>query len=498
MRKDPAQRPSSAGEVAAALRRIIDGTRSSEMQQPARPAIHSIAVLPLRNISGDPAQEYFVAGMTEQIISDLSRIKALRVISRTSAMKYKDTTLSLPEVARELNVDAVLEGSALLVGTRVRAIIQLVRARDEETLWSDRYDRNIEDVLMLQSELAETVVKEIAVQLTPAEATNLAASPQPINREAYDHFLQSRHSSFSGTREGIDLGLRHARKAIEIDEGFAPAWAALSDCYAIQALRGLGPFEEGMADAMKAAKRAVDLDPALADAHASLGFVEFYLGNPHEGISRVRRAIELNPSHAMAHNVLARALTCLACHDESIVEAQKAVALDPLGVLNHATVADAYYFAREYEKSVLAYKIALETDPRFDGAHTDLARALEALGRFDEARAAVNEGRRLAGPATAAPSFGLAHIEAASGNEAAARSILNELIESRGSRVISAWGIAALFASLGDIEEAFKWLDTAVAEKASGLVTLRVHPRMDPIRTDPRYWPLVKKVGLAD
>ena len=253
-----------------------------------------------------------------------------------------------------------------------------------------------------------------------------------------------------------------------------------------------------MAAAMKAAKRAVDLDPALADAHASLGFVEFYLGNPHEGISRVRRAIELNPSHAMAHNVLARALTCLACHDESIVEAQKAVALDPLGVLNHATVADAYYFAREYEKSVLAYKIALETDPRFDGAHTDLARALEALGRFDEARAAVNEGRRLAGPATAAPSFGLAHIEAASGNEAAARSILNELIESRGSRVISAWGIAALFASLGDIEEAFKWLDTAVAEKASGLVTLRVHPRMDPIRTDPRYWPLVKKVGLAD
>jgi eukaryotic-like serine/threonine-protein kinase len=497
MRKDPAHRPASAGDVAADLHRLLDGTRSNEMMQPSRSVIHSIAVLPLRNVSGDPSQEYFVGGMTEAIISDLSRIKALRVISRTSAMKYKDTTLSLPEVARELNVDAVLEGSALLIGNRVRVSVQLVRARDEETLWSDRYDRNVEDVLLLQSELAETVVKEIAVKLTPAEASDLTAAPQPINREAYDHFLQSRHSSFSGTREGTELGLRHAKRALEIDPGFALAWAALADCHSMRGLRGMVPFAEAGAEAAAAAQRALELDPSLGDAHSSAGIVQVFSGKISDGIASLRKAIQLNPNHAMAHNILARALVSLERRGEALIEAQKCVALDPLGVLNQTTVADAYYFGREYEKAVLAYRMAFEIDPRFDGAHNDLARALEALGRFDEARVEVNEGRRLSGGLPAS-SFALAHLEAAAGNEVEARRILAELIERRSSRTISAWGIAAVHASLGDIDEAYRWLDIAVEEGASGLVMLRVHPRLDPIRNDPRYWPLVEKVGLGD
>jgi serine/threonine protein kinase/tetratricopeptide (TPR) repeat protein len=498
MQKDPSHRPSSAGEVAAELRRLMEGTRSAEMAQPVRSSIHSIAVLPLRNISGDPSQEYFVAGMTEQIISDLSRIKALRVISRTSAMKYKDTTLSLPEVARELNVDAVLEGSALLVGNRVRAIMQLVRARDEETLWSDRYDRNIEDVLVLQSELAETVVKEIAVQLTPAEASSLAATPRPVNREAYDQFLQGRHSSFTGTREGIELGLRHARRAIEIDPKFALAWSSLAEGLLLRALRGMTPFVKTAAEATAAAKRAIELDSSLGDAHASLGFVEFYTGHLGDGIKRIRKAIELNPGNAMAHTILSRSLFALEQHDEALAEAQKATALDPLSVLNQNTVGDAYYFAREYEKAVLAYRITLEIDRRFDGAHADLGRALEALGKFDEARAEALEAQRLAGPDIAAPTFALAHVEAAAGNEAEARRLLRELIDSRESRIVSSYGIAALHASLGDVDEAYRWLDVAVKEGAPGLVMLRVHPRLDPIRKDPRYLPLITKLGLAD
>ena len=498
MRKDPSHRPASAGDVAAELRRLMEGTRSAEMAQPARSSIHAIAVLPLRNISGDPAQEYFVAGMTEQIISDLSRIKALRVISRTSAMKYKDTALSLPEVARELNVDAVLEGSALLVGNRVRAIMQLVRARDEEMLWSDRYDRNVEDVLMLQSELAETVVKEIAVQLTPAEASSLAATQRPVNPEAYDHFLQSRHSSFTGTREGIELGLRHAKRALEIDSKFALAWSSLAECHILRALRGMAPYVETAAEATAAAKRALELDPSLGDAHASLGFVEFYTGDLREGIKLIRRAIELNPGHAMAHTILSRSLFSLEQHDEALAEAQKATALDPLSVLNQNTVGDAYYFAREHEKAVFAYRITLEIARRFDGAHADLGRALEALGRFDEARAEYNEARRLAGSDIAAPTFGLAHVEAAAGNEAEARRLLKELIDARESRVVSSYGIGALHASLGDVDEAYRWFDIAMKEGASGLVMLRVHPRLDSIRKDPRYLPLVKKLGLAD
>ncbi|MEP6508747.1 MAG: protein kinase [Gemmatimonadales bacterium] len=498
IRKDPSQRPASAAKVAAQLRRVLEGSTSGEIQQESRSAIQAIVVLPLRNVSNDPAQEYFVGGMTEAIISDLSRIKALRVISRTSAMKYRDTTLSLPEVARELNVDAVLEGSALLIGNRVRVNVQLVRARDEETLWSDRYDRNIDDVLLLQSELAETVVKAIAVQLTPSEALNLSATPQEISREAYDEFLRSRYSSSGGSREGVELGVRHAKRALELAPDFALAWSGLADCYMIQAARGMAPPAIAAADSIAAARRAVALDPSLGDAHASLGCILVFTGHLHEGIESLRKGLTLNPGHAMAHNLLARAHISLGKHADSLPLAQKAVTLDPLTVLHHTTVADCYYFAREYEKSILAYRLAIEVDSRFDAAHFDLGRAFEALGRFDDARKAWNEGRRLSGLQLTSTSFALAHIEAASGNDVEARKILTELTAARSSGMVSAWGIAALHASLGDVDDAFRWLDTAVEEHASGLTTLRVHPRLDPIRHDARYWPLVRQLGLAD
>ncbi|HEX2723607.1 MAG TPA: protein kinase, partial [Gemmatimonadaceae bacterium] len=479
MRKDPAHRPASADDVAATLRRLLEGTRTDEMRQPARPVIRAMAVLPLRNVSGDPAQEYFVGGMTEAIISDLSRIKALRVISRTSAMKYRDTTLSLPEVARELNVDAVLEGSALLIGNRVRVNVQLIRARDEETLWSSSFDRDVEDVLRLQSELAQTVAREIAVQLTPHEKSNLGSVPQAINREAYDEFLKSRHSWQTGSREGIDLGLRHARRALAIDPNFALAWSALADCHTVRAMRGLAPYAEAAGEAIAAAKRALEIDPLLGDARASLGIIQVYTGHLHEGVASLRKAMQSNPGHALSHNILARALISLERFDEALPEAQKGIALDPLSVFNQNTVGDVYYYNREFEKSLLAYRLSLEIDSRLDATHTEIARSLEALGRFDEARAKINEARALSG-GLVGPSFALAHLEAAAGNEAEARKILNELLEARSTRVVSAWGIAAIHASLGDVDEAFRWLETAIGEGASGLIMLRVHPRLDP------------------
>lgn len=499
LRKDPSQRPQSAGEIADQLRQLRDSSTSSEIRQAApRTAIQSIAVLPLRNLSGDPAQEYFVAGMTEALISDLSRIKALRVISRTSVMKYKETSLSLPEVARELNVDAILEGSALVVGSRVRVNVKLVRARDEETLWADRYDRNVDDVLQLQSDLAEMVVKEIQVQLTPAEAEQLGAIAQPVNRVAYEEFLRSRHSTYTGTREGIEIGLNHAKRALEIDPGFALGWAAVSDCYMLRALRQAGPWAENSAEALKAARRAIEIDPELGDAHASLGIVQFFTGKMKDGMASLEKAIKLNPNHSVAHNILSRGYMSLGQFDKAMEVAQRAVAIDPLTVLNRSTVADTYYFMRQYDKAVLAYKLAREVDPRFDGTPLDIARAYEALGRFDEARTEMDEAIRMTGM-TAAPTLcGLAHLEAASGNEKAARKILNEMIDARESRPVSPWGIAALHASLGDIDESFRWLDIAVRERASGLLMLKVHPRLDPIRSDPRYQPLVEKLGLAD
>ena len=493
--KEPAQRPASAAMVAEALRAIESGT-GVRGATPVRGAIRSIAVLPLRNVSRDPAQEYFADGMTEAIISDLARIRALRVISPTSVMRYKGSDRSLPEIARELNVEAILEGSALLVGNRVRVSVQLVSARGEQTLWSDRYDRELTDVLGLQSELAESVAREIAIQLTPDEARRLTKR-ETVNAEAHLEVLKCKHSTLAASRDAIDLAVRHAQRALELDPNYALAWSALADCQALRAVRGMAPPAVAGAEAVTAAQRALELDPTLADAHASLGVILSHTGDVRGGLRELDRAIELNPGVALAHNMRSRALSAFERHEESLASANRSVQLDPLSTFIRTVVGDAYYFAREYEKSVFHYRMSIELDPRFDGAHTDLARSLEALKRFDEARAAYLEGRRLSG-GVAGATFGLAHLELAAGNVDAARRILAELTAARETRVVSAWGIGAVHACLGEVDEAFKWLDVAVTEKASGLILLRVHPRLDPIRHDPRYWPLVQQVGLAD
>ena len=496
LEKDRWRRPVSAAAVADALRRLPAEGSIQPSPAATRGTIRGIAVLPFRNMSQDPTQEYFGDGLTEAVISELARIRALRVISRTSAMQYKGSALSLPEIARELNVEAILEGSAQLVGERVRLNVQLVAARTDETLWADRYDRQLENVLGLQSELAETVAREIAVQLTPSEVTQLARR-HVVNPAAHLEYLKGRHSSWGGSPEGVDLGLRHVRRALELDPDFAAGWSALADCHIIRATRGMAPAAEAAAEATAAARRALDLDPFLADAHVSLGVVQMHTGDLHGGIRSLRHAIELNPALALAHNMLARALSSFERHEDALVAAQTSVSLDPLAVMLHTILADVYYFARQYEKAVVSYRMAIELDPRFASAHTDLARALEALGRFGEARTAYETGRRLSG-GIAGPSFGLAHLEAAAGNVAEARRILGGLTTARGQRVVSAWGIGAVHASLGDIDEAYRWLEIAVQEKASGLILLRVHPRLDPIRSDARYWPLVRRVGLDD
>lgn len=496
LEKDRTRRPTSAAAVADALRGLSQNGSSGPLAASARGTIRGIAVLPFRNISQDPTQEYFADAMTEAVISDLARIRALRVISRTSAMRYKGTALSLPEIARELNVEAILEGSAHLVGGRVRLNVQLVAARTDETLWADRYDRQLEDVLGLQSELAEKVAREIAVQLTPTEVAQLARR-HVVNPEAHLEYLKGRHSAWGGSPQGVDLGLRHAKRALELDPDFAAAWSALADCHILRATRGMAPPAEAAREAEAAARRALELDPSLADAHVSIGVVQMHTGDMQGSIRSLRHAVELNPALALAHNMLARALSTLERHEEALVAAQRSIDLDPLAVMLHTILADVYYFARQYEKAVLSYRMAIELDSRFASAHTDLARALEALGRFDEARAAYETGRRLSG-GIAGPSFGLAHLEAAAGNVAEARRILGELTAARAQRVVSAWGIGCVHASLGDIDEAYRWLETAVQEKASGLSLLRVHPRLDPIRSDPRYRPLVRRVGLDD
>jgi serine/threonine-protein kinase len=494
LRKDPAQRPISAAQVSAALRGIREGSPTAALPLPPRDVIRAIAVLPLRNVSRDPSQEYFADGMTESLISDLSRIKALRVISRTSIMRYKDAAKSLPEIACELNVDAVLEGSALLAGNRVRLSVQLVMARTDETLWAERYDRDLADLLGMQSELAETVAREIEIQISPTEARKLA-NREPVNPEAHLEYLKSLHSFSAGSPEAMEVALRHARRSLELDPTSALAWTALADCQTFRAIRGMAPPAEAAEAALAAAKRALQLDPSLADAHASLGTILSHNGDLAGGLRALEKAVELNPGLGGAQILLCRALYAYERHAEAHVALNKAVSIDPQSMMVYTGVGDAYYFSRDYEKSVFNFRMSIELDPRFDGAHTGLARSLEALGRFDEARAEYEEGRRLSG-GIAGPSFGLAHLEAAAGNDKEARRILAELTAARSTRVVSSWGIAVMHASLGDVDEAFRWLDIAIEERSPGLLLLRVHPRLDPIRSDPRYRPLVRQLGL--
>src|SRR5262245_13877820 len=513
LEKEPRARFQTALDVWNELRQLRDagdagtrrtgsgGRRSSD--QPQRPGesgepgagtIRSLAVLPFENVSHDPAQEYFADGMTEALISELARVKALRVISRTSAMKYKGVHRALPEIARELSVDAILEGSALLVGQRGRVTVQLAAARSHATLWSDRHDGEIEDVLDLQGRIAETIAREIALQVTAREATAIAKR-RPVNPDAHREYLKGRHTAAGHSPQAIELSLRYFQRALELDPDYAPAWAGIAQCHAVRANRGMAPAAEANALARSAAMKALSLDDSVALAYSVLGTLAVYSLDLHGAIRHLEHAIELDPASTAAYAALGRLYYCCERHREAKEAMLKALSLDPLSMVIHTSVGDALYYAREYQDSLAYYRKAVALDPRFDGAHTDLARSLEALGEFDEARREYQEGRRLSG-GVAGPSFGLAHLEASMGRESNAREMLAELIAARASRVVSSWGIAALHASLKDLDGAFRWLDIAVDEHATGLTLLRVHPRLDPLRPDPRYRALVRRLGL--
>ncbi len=498
--KDAGARFPDATEIVRELTRlraagaVVPATAGAAAGTAAGASIRSLAVLPLDNVSRDPAQEYFADGMTEALISDLARLESLRVISRRSAMKYKGVQKSVTEIAAELDVDAVIEGSALLVGDRVRINVQLVSARADRTLWSSRYDRKLEDVLDLQSDVAAAVAREITLRVSPGEAARLAQRRE-VNPEAHLEYLKGAHVAEATSPQAIELAVRHFERALELDDGHAPAWAGLADCHATRASRGMAPPAAAMGQARRAAQRAIELDPTLATAYVVLGQVRLRGRDMRGGLAELRRAIELNPGLANTWQVLGRALYCIEQHPQAQEAMLRAVSLDPLSMILHTSVGDAYYYGREYETSADWYRKAIQLDPRFDGAHTDLARSLEALGRHDEAREQYEEGRRLAG-GVAGPNFGLAHLAVSRGDAAEARRMLAELTAARGRQVVSAWGIAVLHACLGDVEDAFRWLDTAFEEGSTGLVFLRVHPRLDGIRQDPRFPALVKRMGL--
>jgi serine/threonine protein kinase/tetratricopeptide (TPR) repeat protein len=460
-----------------------------------REAIDSIAVLPLDNLSGNPEQEYFADGMTEALIRELAKIKAFqRVISRTSVMLYKETDKSLPEIASELNVDAIVEGSVLLIGERVRITTQLIEARTDQPMWTDSYERDLRNILALQRELARAIAKEIKIAVTPEEQVRLAMA-SPINPEAYQLYLKGRYLWNKRTGEDLKKALVYFERAIEKDPNYALAYTGLADTYLILPSYIAFPPTEAYSKGKEAALKALEIDDTLAEAHTSLADVMKFYFDWKRAEKEYKRAIELSPSYATAHHWYAYDLMLMGRHDDAIKEINLAQELDPHSLIINANMGYVLYNARRYYQAIEYYMNALEMDPNFWVLHQYLGRAYLQEGKYEEAIAEFQEAITLSG--SLQENMGdLGYSYAVSGRKAEAMKVVNELKELSTRKYISSYHLALIYVGLGQKNQAFEWLNKAIEEPDIFLVHLKVDPRFDNLRSDPRFTALLKKMGL--
>jgi len=460
-----------------------------------REAIDSIAVLPLDNLSGNPEQEYFADGMTEALIRELTKIKALqRVISRTSVMRYKETDKSLPEIASELNVDVVVEGSVLLVGERVRITTQLIEARTDRPMWTDSYERDLRDILTLQRELARAIAKEIKIAVTPEEQVRLAMA-NPVNPEAHQLYLKGRYLWNKRTGEDLKKALVYFERAIEKDPNYALAYTGLADTYLVlpsyHAFLPTKTYSKGK----EAALKALEIDDTLAEAHTSLANAMKFYFDWKSAEKEFKRAIELSPNYATAHHWYAYDLMLMDRHDEAIEEINLAQELDPHSLIINANMGYVLYNARRYYQAIEYYMNALEMDPNFWVLHQYLGRAYVQKGKYEEAIAEFQEAITLSGRLQ--ENMGdLGYCYAVSGRKAEAMKVVSELKEQSKQKYVSPYHIALIYVGLGQKNQAFEWLNKAIEEPDLFLVHLKVDPRFDSLRSDPRFTTLLKKMGL--
>ncbi|HEY3204735.1 MAG TPA: protein kinase [Thermoanaerobaculia bacterium] len=455
--------------------------------------IHSLAVLPLANLTADSGEDYFVDGMTEALIADLAKIEALRVISRTSVMRYKGTRKPLPEIARELNVDAVVEGSVLRSGDRVRITAQLIDAPTDRHLWAESYERGMRDVLTLQSEIARAIAGEIRIKITPQERTRLAGS-RPLDPEAHDLYLKGRYHWNKKTAEGFQKAREYFEGAIAKEPTYAAAYAGLADTYSGLGYYVLAP-REAMPKARAAALKALELDDTLAEAHASLGNVRHNFDWDWTGAEKsFRRAIELNPGYATAHQWYSLHLGDLGRSEQALVEARRALELDPLSLIVNHNLGLQHCFARQFDQAIAQYEKTLEMDPNFAVTHWALGSAYGAKGMYPEAVAELERLRALTGRTPSVIAY-LGNVRARSGERQEALRLLEELETISKQKEVSA-ELAILYAGLGDRDRAFACLEKAYAERSGAVPGLKVYPEFEPLRSDPRFADLLRRLGL--
>ena len=455
--------------------------------------IESIAVLPLENLSGDPAQEYFSDGLTDELIGEIARIGSLRVISRTSIMQYKGgARKSLPAIARELNVDAILEGTVVQSGRSVRITAQLIRAQDDRHLWSEKYERDLTDVLAVQSEVARAVAGEIQTKLTPVERMALARTRQ-ISPEAHDAFLRGTFFLNQGIR-GTGKSIEFFKQAIELDPSHAEAYAGLAEALCYAGIFELRPSAETYPEARGAALKALQLDESSAGAHNALGDVkQGYDWDLAGAENEFKRARELNPSHLLTRFWYAECLTRMKRYDEALAESARAVALDPVSPLGFGNRGMVFFRARRYDQAIRASQQALDLDPSFINGLWWQGVSYAGKGDFSKSIACLNRGLAM----NDGPVFQvlLAHVFGRAGETAKAFKILERITTMSGQRYVSPSSFALVYAGLGDADSTFRWLEKAYEARAIGISQL---PSMyfDSVRSDPRYEGLRKRIGL--
>jgi len=459
--------------------------------------IKAIAVLPLANLSRDPEQEYFVDGMTEALITDLAQIGALRVISRTSAMRYKGSDKPLPEIARELNVDGLVEGSVLRAGDRVRITAQLIHAATDQHLWAKSYERDLRDVLALQGEVARAIAEEVQIKLTPQQRARLAR-PLAVNPAAHEAYLKGRYCWARATEQSIRKSMEYFEEAIASDPNYGRAYAGLADAYNMLANPTLEAVPPGeiIPMARRATTKALQLDDTLGEAHLSLGRIKFYYDWDWAGAEKAfQRAIELSPNHPYAHYLYALVLNSLGRHDEAIREARCAQESDPVALLVNAGVGIVHCWARQFQAAEEQFRKTLELDPDFAFTHWVLGGlCLVPMGRYDEGIAELQKGIALA-ESVALPRGLLGYAYAKAGRKDEALRLLEELEELSKQRYVTPLAKAYTYIALGD-ERTFQALEEAYRQRCPSLVWARVTTYLDEVRSDPRFQDLLRRMNF--
>src|SRR5262245_33859369 len=456
--------------------------------------IMSLAVLPLENLSGDPAQEYLADGMTDALIGDLAKIGALRVISRTSAMRYKGVKKPLPEIASELNVDAVVEGAMQRSGDRVSVRARLFHAGADRQLWSESYERDFRDALGMQSEIARAIAREVQAKITRAEQTRLTNSVA-VNRKALDDYLLGRY--LLGKGEQSSKAIEYFQSAIKEDPTYAPAYAGLATCYNSLGSVAVGelPPLEARRQAEDAAEKALQLDGALAEAHGALGYVYHFNWNWVEAEKELKRAIDLKPNSAEAHSIYSRHLSAKGQAEEAIAEANRAQELDPLSLITSARRGFVLRYARRYDEAIEQLRRVITLDPNDYLTHWYLGMAYANDRRFEEAIATSEKAVALSGRAPGALGV-LGMCYGLAGRKVEANKTLDELLELNRRRYVTPAAVAWVYTGLGDKDRAFAWLEKAYQERSYFMAFLKVEPMADPLRSDPRFDDLLRRMRL--